>query len=130
MSEEMPLVVRWDSFPFDCRDVMDRFQRSTFNYFHKDKDAKLLMGFWDVEQGSEVVGEVVGGGSTDEVMVVLEGRLFVSSPGMPQQVANPGDLVMCMRHRQTRVEVKERARVLFIAWNIDIAEAERTFQTR
>ena len=130
MTEKMPLVVRWDSFPFDCRDVKDRFQHNRFNYFHKDKDAKLLMGFWEVEQGSEVVGEVVGGGNTDEVMVVLEGRLFVSSPGMPQQIATPGDLVMCMRDRLTRVEVKERTRALFIAWNMDVAQAEQTFQSQ
>ena len=129
MSKDMPLVVQWNTFPFDCRDITNRFTHSAFNYFYKDKEADLLMGFWDVEEGSEIVGEVVGGGISNEVMVVLEGELLVSSPGIPEQIARSGDIVMCMQYRQTHIKVKERTRVFFLVWDIDIEEAERTFQT-
>ncbi len=129
MSKNLPLVAHWDSFPFDCRDVMDRFKLSKFNYFHKDRNAGLMMGFWEVQEGSETIGEVVGGGSADEVMVVLEGEILVSSPGMQPQVARVGDVILCMRHRETRLEVQDRARAFFVVWDIDVEEAGRIFQT-
>jgi len=67
---------------------------------------------------------MIGGCTSDEIMVVLEGELHVSAPGMPEQIAWPGDLVAAMRYRQTRVEVKGRARVCFIVTGIDPEEAE------
>ena len=128
MHDETPLVVHWDTFEFNCRDVLDRFKKSKFNYFYKNRRDKVLVGFWEAEEGSEVIGEVIGGGTSDEVMMVIEGQLHVSAEGMPEKVAGPGDAVMCLRHRQTRVEVKEKARVLFIVWGMDVDEASSIFE--
>lgn len=128
MPEELPIVIRWDTFPLDLRDPLKRFKHSQFNYFFKDQEAQLLMGLWEVEDGAETVGEIIGGGTSDEIMVVLEGQLHVSAPGIPEQVAGPGDLVACMRYRQTRVVAKGRARVFFVVHGIDPEQAERTMQ--
>lgn len=124
MNEGFPLVIHWGTFPLDLTDPLKRFKRARFNYFYKDPEAKLLIGLWEVEDGSEIIGELIGGGTSDEIMVVLEGELHVSAPGMPEQIARPGDLVAAMRYRQTRVEVKGRARVCFIVNGIDPEEAE------
>ena len=128
MPEELPIVIRWDTFPLDLRDPLKRFKHSQFNYFFKDQEAQLLMGLWEVEDGAETVGEIIGGGTSDEIMVVLEGELHVSAPGIPEQVAGPGDLVACMRYRQTRVVAKGHARVFFVVYGIDPEQAERTMR--
>jgi len=127
-TDQLPLVVRWGSYPLDRADPLPRFAWSRFNYFLKDPEARVMMGFWEVEEGEEVVGEIVGGGTADEIMVVLEGQLYVSAPGMPEEIAGPGDVVACMHYRQTRVEAKERARVLFVCWRIDPEEVEEAMR--
>ncbi len=128
MAEELPLVIHWDTFPLDLTDPLKRFKLTRFNYLLKDPEAQLLMGFWEMEDGSETVGEIIGGGTADEIMVVLEGQLYVSAPGIPEQVAGPGDLIAAMHYRQTRVVSKERARVFCIVWRIDPEEAERAMR--
>ena len=128
MTEELPLVIHWDTFPLDITDPLKRFKHSRFNYLFKNEDAKLIMGFFELENGSEVVGELIGGDTSDEMMVVLEGQLYVSAPGMPEEVAGPGDLVACMRYRQTRVAAKERARVFFVVQGLSPEEAERVMR--
>jgi hypothetical protein len=128
MAEELPLVIHWDTFPLDIRDPLKRFKHSRFNYLFRNEDAKLIMGFFELEDGAEVIGELIGGGTSDEIMVVLEGQLYVSAPGMPEEVARPGDLIACMRYRQTRVAAKERARVFFVVQGISPDEAERTMR--
>lgn len=128
MTEELPLVIHWDTFPLDLTDPLKRFKLTRFNYLLKDQEAQLLMGFWEAEDGVEVVGEIIGGGTADEVMVVLEGQLYVSAPGIPEQIAGPGDLIAAMHYRQTRVVAKERARVFFIVYRIDPEEAERAMR--
>lgn len=125
MTEELPLVIRWDTFPLDFTDPLERFEVSKWNYFVKDPEARVLMGFWEAEAGSEVVGEIVGGGTADEIMLVLEGQLYVSSPGVEEQVAGPGDIVAAMHYRQTHVVAKERALVFFACWRIDPEEVEQ-----
>lgn len=128
MAEELPLVVRWDTFPLDLNDPLERFKVSRFNYFHKDREAQVLMGFWEAEDGAEVVGEIVGGGIADEVMVVLEGQLHVSAPGIPEQVAGPGDVITAMHYRQTRIAAKDRARAFFIVYRHDPEEMDRVIR--
>jgi hypothetical protein len=130
MAEELPLVIHWDTFHLDITDPLERFKHSRFNYLFKNEDAKLIMGFFELEDGAEVIGELIGGGTSDEIMVVLEGQLYVSAPGMPEEVARPGDLIACMRYRQTRVAAKERARVFFVVQGISPDEAERTMRGR
>ena len=127
MTEQLPLVIHWDTFPLDISDPK-RFKLSHFNYLYKNEDARLIMGYWEAEEGAEVIGEMVGGGTSDEIMVVLEGELHVSTPGMAEQVARAGDLVACMRDRQTRVAVKERTRVFFVVQGISPATAERVMR--
>jgi hypothetical protein len=129
MVKELPLVIHWDTFPLDLSDPLKRFKHSRFNYFFKEAEAQLIMGFWEAEDGAEVVGEIIGGGTSDEIMVVLEGQLHVSAPGVPEQVAEPGDLVACMRYRQTRVAAKGRARVFFVVHGISPQEAERAMRS-
>jgi ethanolamine utilization protein EutQ (cupin superfamily) len=121
--QELPLVIRWDTFPLDISDPK-RFKVSQFNYLYKNHEAKLIMGYWEAEDGVEIIGEMVGGGTSDEIMVVLEGQLYVSTPGEPSRVARPGDLVACLRNRETRIEVRERTRVFFVVQGIqpDVAE--------
>lgn len=128
MAEELPLVIHWDTFHLDITDPLKRFKHSRFNYLFKNEDAKLIMGFFELEDGAEVIGELIGGGTSDEIMVVLEGQLYVSAPGMPEEVARPGDLIACMRYRQTRVAARERARVFFVVQGISPEEAERTMR--
>ena len=127
MTEELPLVVRWNTFPLDIADPLERFKLSKWNFFLRDKEAQILMGFWEAEDGTEIVGEIVGGGTSDEVIVVLEGQLYVSAPGIPEQVAGPGDLVTAMHYRQTRIVAKERARAFFIVYRCDTEEMEEAF---
>ena len=128
MTEELPLVIRWDTFPLDINDPAQRFGLSRWNFFLKDRGARVRMGFWEVEDGAEVVGEIIGeitGHTADEVMIVLEGQLYVSSPGVPEQVAGQGDVIVARHGRETHVVAKGRARAFFVAYGSDPEEAER-----
>jgi ethanolamine utilization protein EutQ (cupin superfamily) len=130
MPEELPLVVRWNTYALDHTDPLRRFALSRFNYFVKDAEARVMVGFWEVEDGEEVVGEIIGGGTADEIMVVLEGHLYVSTPGMAEKVAGPGDVVAAMRTRQTRVVARAKAKVLFVCWRIDPEKVEEAMSPR
>ena len=123
MAEELPLVVRWDTFPLDIIDPAKRFEMSRWNSFVRDREAQIVMGFWEAENGAEIVGEVSG--ASDEVIIVLEGRLYVSTPVMVEQVAEPGDAIMATRCRETRIMAKERARAFFMIYAVDPDQYEQ-----
>ena len=126
ISRDIPLVVRWDSFPLNIHDAQNRFKVSEWNYFYVDREADLLMGYWEVEEGSETIGGVDGDDAFDEIMLVLEGELYISSPGMKDETARPGDVIMGLRHRQMTITSKEPVRAFFICWDIDV-EAYKQF---
>jgi len=117
---EIPLVVRWDTYPFDILDVEKLFTHSAWNYFHTDSKGHVLMGYWEVEHGSESNRGADEMGSNDEAVLVLEGEIRVKSPGKPDQVARPGDVIMVLKHRKTTMVVDKPARAFFFCWNIDV----------
>jgi ethanolamine utilization protein EutQ (cupin superfamily) len=123
MAEELPLVVRWDTFPLDIIDPARRFQVSRWNSFVSDREARIMMGFWEAENGAETVGEISG--ATDEAILVLDGRLYVSAPGMAEQVAEPGDVIMATRRRETHIVAREPARAFFIIYAVDPDQYEQ-----
>lgn len=110
---ELPVVVRWDSYPLDLKDPQERFQRSQWNYLPTSPDAKLLMGYWLAEEGCEDLGT----DEFDEVLHVIEGRLLVTCDGQ-EHVAGPGDTVNVRRGQPMRVAVQEPTRVLFMCYPV------------
>jgi uncharacterized cupin superfamily protein len=128
MADPLPLVIRWDTFPLDISDPLQRFRLSRWNYFHKDQAAGVMVGYWEAEAGQETVGEGVGGGTADEFMVILEGQVRVSDAGEPERIAGPGDVIAAMRFRRARLVVEERVRALFFVYHIDPDAAERVMR--
>ncbi len=122
MTEELPLIVSWDTFPRDHTEPVKLFKRSRFNYFLKDQEAGIIGGFWEVEKGGEIMGEEPGGRDSNEILVVLEGKLFVQRDDGPEKIALPGDVVTVLRGHRTVVRVEERTRAFFIVWRTDPAE--------
>jgi ethanolamine utilization protein EutQ (cupin superfamily) len=66
--------------------------------------------------------------TSDEIIVVFEGALYVSGGDEPEEVAGPGDVVAVMHGRETRIRVKERTRAFFILWNTDPEEIMKRMQ--
>jgi len=119
MSKEIPYVVHWDSFPRDVTEPVRLFETSLFNYFYTDNQNGVTMGYWEVKNGGEIVGDNQHPRESDEVIVVLEGKLFVSGDDKNEQEAGPGDIVMVLRGRETRIRAEERTRAFFLLWNAD-----------
>jgi len=124
MSKNFPYVVRWDSFPRDVTEPVRLFETSLFNYFYNDHKSGVTMGYWEVENGGEYVGDSQHPRDTDEVIVVLEGKLFVSGSDEKEQEADPGDIVMVLHGRETRIRAEERTRAFFLLWNADTEEIQ------
>jgi len=124
-SQKLPLVFRWDTFPMDLSHPPGRFKVSRFNYLVRDREAKVIMGFWEAEAGEEIVGETVGLDTADELMILLDGRLYVSAPGEEDCLAKPGDVIAAMHYRRARIVAKERALSFFVSFNIDVGALER-----
>lgn len=98
---DTPLVVRFDTFPLDVTEHVKLFERSRFNYFRRDDGLRVLMGFWEVENGEEWTDLGVsewGLAPKDEIILVLEGQIFGSGAnratyaqdGLAQRVRNAG----------------------------------------
>jgi quercetin dioxygenase-like cupin family protein len=117
MSATIPRVIRWDTFPRDMTEPIHLFDLSRFNYFYTDQPAGVTMGYWEVEKGGEFMGDADHPRTNDEIIVVLKGRLFVSGDGEPEQTAGPGDIIMVLHGRETRLRVEERTRAFFLLWN-------------
>lgn len=119
MAQELPLVVSWDTFPRDNTEPIKLFEHSQFNYFLRDQEAGVVGGFWEVEDGGEIMGDEPGGRKSNEILVVLEGKLFVRRDDGSEQTALPGDVVVVLRNHKTVVRVEERTRAFFIVWRTD-----------
>jgi DHA1 family multidrug resistance protein-like MFS transporter len=116
--KDQPVVVRWNTYPLDLKDPMERFRRSQWNYFLADPEAKVLMGYWLAEEGYEDLGT----DEFDEVLHVMEGSLHVTSDRQ-ELVAGPGDTVLVRRGHHTRIAVHEPTRALFMCYPVDRPEA-------
>ncbi len=106
-----PVVERWDSHPLDLKDAQGRFKRSEWNYFLVDQASGMLMGYWLAEEGLEDLSW----DDFDEVLHVVEGRLYVTCEGQ-ELTAGPGDTVVVRRGRPTRIVVRERTRAFFVCY--------------
>jgi ethanolamine utilization protein EutQ (cupin superfamily) len=122
---ETPLVVKFNQFPLNLTEPMKLFERSKSNVFYRDDESHVIIGFWEVEHGEEwVPGSFEGHGfpAVDELLVVLEGKLFAElDDGQPEQVAGHGDAILMLRDRNTHIRVEDRTRALFIVFESDIA---------
>lgn len=115
MCEKMPLVVRWNSYPRDITEPSKLFETSRFNYFLTDQEAGVMMGFWEVENGSEIASKDFDLSPFHEAILVLEGKLFVSTGG--EEVAGPGEVVIVKKGRDTRIRVKGRTKAFFFVYD-------------
>ncbi len=107
-----PVVEKWAQTPLDIVDPQERFEVSRWNYFYKDTEGGLVVGHWECAHGTEFLD---GTGSFDEMMIVIEGKLEVECEGQ-EYVAEPGDTVIILRGRPTRVSAKQPAKVIFICF--------------
>jgi ethanolamine utilization protein EutQ (cupin superfamily) len=124
MTELPPRVIHWDTYPRDMTEPIKLFARSQFNYLHKNPQAGVVMGYWEVEQGEETLPDDFDLKPFHEIIVVLEGRLYVSGRGVEEQAAGPGDVVIIEPSRDTHVRVAERTRAFFLVYGTDIDSME------
>ena len=117
-THDMPRVIRFDTYPLDLEDPLKRFKTSKYNFFIQDESAKVTVGFWEAEDGKEVPGEMIGAGVAHEVMLVLEGEAHISCEGFPDEIAGPGDAILCSPHRKTQIEVKKKIRAFYFVWGL------------
>ncbi len=113
-----PIVERWDSHPLDLKDPLERFKRSEWNYFLVDQESGVLMGYWLAEEGAEDLG----GDEFDEVMHVIEGKLYVTCEG-EAYTAGPGDTIVVRPGRPTRIAARELTRAFFVCYSMSDPEA-------
>ena len=110
---EWPIVEKWGDHSRDLSESQGRFRRSDWNYFIVDQKLGALAGYWLAESGHEDLGE----DDFDEILHVIEGRLYVTG-GEQSYVAEPGDTVVVHRGRPMRVEVREPSRVFFVCYGV------------
>jgi ethanolamine utilization protein EutQ (cupin superfamily) len=119
MENQPPLIVHWDTYPLDRTEPVKLFEHSRFNYMYHQQEAGVLMGYWEVENGSEVAQDEFDLDPFHELIVVLEGKLYASGDGFEEQAAGPGDVVMILPNRKTRLRVEEKTRALFVVYGTD-----------
>ena len=128
MSKTIPPVVNRSTFPLDMTEPVKLFERSQFNYMYQNQEAGVIMGFWEVENGEEVVGADFDLQPFHELIVVQEGELRVRSDGFDEQIARPGDVVMILPDRKTHIRINGRARAFFVVYGTDPSEMEKTMR--
>ncbi len=112
-TREWPVVVAWDAGSLDIKEPQERFKLSEWNYFIADGEDQVLVGYWQAEDGHEDLS----GDDFNEIMHVIEGRLYVTCEG-EDYTAGPGDTVIVRRGRSTRIAARERTRALFMCYPV------------
>jgi uncharacterized cupin superfamily protein len=110
----IPYVEKYADSRLNLKDPLGRMKRSDWNYFFLDQKNKFFAGYWEAEQGAEDLGA----DSFHELLVVLEGKLYVEAEGK-QYVAKQGDTVNVLAGRKCRVIVKEPVRSFFVCCPVD-----------
>ncbi|MFH1615991.1 MAG: hypothetical protein ABIG61_13020 [Planctomycetota bacterium] len=125
MNEELkklPHIVKFNEVKYDLHDPWQRFKRSEFHYFLKDKEQGLVAGYWEAQDGYEDLGKEQD--SFHELLLVIEGSLYVRSQNCSQElVAGPGDTVVVVRGRNIRIIVREPVKVFFVCYPMGTGNA-------
>jgi hypothetical protein len=129
MPNLFPPVVNANTFPLDMTEPVKLFERSRFNYLYKNQEAGTIMGFWEVEDGEEIVGADFDLKPFHELIVVQEGEMVVRVEGFEDQIARPGDVIMIFPDRKTYIRVNGRARAFFIVYGTDPDSLEITMRS-
>ena len=111
------MIERWSTHPFDLCDPYKRFKKSNFNYFLKDPQNGIVIGYWDAEDGYEDLGEE----GFHEIIHVMEGRLFVMVNGR-EEIAHKGDTVVIKNGQHSRIIVRGHVKALFVCYAMDDVE--------
>ena len=110
----LPFVEKYADSELVLKDPLGRMKRSDWNYFFLDQENKCFAGYWEAEDGAEDLA----GDSFHELLVVLEGKIYVEAEGK-QYVAEPGDTVIVLAGRKCRVVVKEPIKSFFLCCPVD-----------
>lgn len=123
---ELPHVVDSEKINYDLHDTLNRFKRSEFNYFAKDKEHGLVAGYWEAEDGFEDLGQ----DEFHEFIVVLQGRVYLQPEESTEEIiANPGDTVIVVSGRKVKLIVREPVKAFFICYPMnDIEDYERNIK--
>ena len=110
----VPFVEKYADSQLVLKDALGRMKRSDWNYFFLDQKNKCFAGYWEAEQGAEELGA----DPFHELLVVLEGKIYVEAEGK-QYVAQRGDTVIVLAGRKCRVVVKEPIKSFFVCCPVD-----------
>lgn len=117
--KNLPHVMKWKDRSFDLHDPFGRLKRSDFQYFYCDKEAGMVAGYWEAEDGHEDLGEE----SFHELLFVMEGKLYIYPKDSDEEIiAEPMDTFICKSGRPVRLTVKEPVKVFFICYPLDNIE--------
>jgi uncharacterized cupin superfamily protein len=123
MSDQVPVIVRWNDVPLDMISIIGKFKRSEFNAFYTEPERGFVLGHWVLEDGYEDYGTF----PETYAFYLIEGQATVQTDE-GEYVAQPGDTVLVIPGRYLRFQVKEPVKVLYItsgAQNIEQAQAIR-----
>lgn len=105
---DIPVVVKLDTFPMNLEDKK-RFKLSRWNYFLRDYKNKYVAGYWEAEEGEELLGN---NEDFDEFMIILKGKLEVRYDNI-SEIAGPGSCIFVKGDRPVTLIVSERIEAFF-----------------